>query len=82
MTPNQIEVLIHCHGSSCKHPRIDAPAVQQAISYLERHDLVEKIGGEEYYHTTKKGCAHMEVLCSTPWPVQKWVNQLGEIIEI
>ena len=82
MTPNYIEVLIHCHTAPCIHPRIDALVVMGAIEKLLKQDLIFKMGGQEYYVTTKRGKAHMKQLCDLEIPKQAWVDANGEIIDI
>lgn len=81
MTPNDIEILIHCHVSPAVHPRADAPAVQQALRSLETNGLIEQRDGEGY-STTSRGQAHMEQLCGLAWPVEAWVGADGKVIEI
>ncbi len=81
MTPNDIEVLIHCHCVPAIHPRIDAPAVAGAIRMLELHGLIEKHGGEEFYRTTDRGVAHMKQLCSISYPIKKWFDANGNVID-
>lgn len=80
MTPNEIEILIHCHTSPSAHPRMDAPAVEEAHICLAANGLIEQ-RNQNNYHTTDRGKAHIEVLCRTPWPIRKYVNQLDEVIE-
>ena len=81
MTPNDIEVLIHCHTSPTVHPRIVAPAVAEAIEGFVRHGILEQRDGNGY-NTTERGQALMEVLCATPFPVEAWVDGNGKVIEI
>ena len=79
MRPVDIEVLIYCHVSPSIHPRIEAPAVQKALMNLEASGLIER-EGENCYHTTSKGTAHISILCSTPLPTPAWVDQNGKVI--
>lgn len=79
MTPLEIEVLIHCHVSPFEHPRANATAVSEALRTLEVNGLIEQRLG--HYTTTDRGAAHIHQLCTTPWPVQKWVDAQGKIIE-
>jgi predicted transcriptional regulator len=81
MTPNDIEILIHCHVSPSVHPRDNAPAVQQALRSLVTNGLIEQIDGGGY-HTTPRGKAHIEQLCGLSWPVEAWVGADGKVIEI
>lgn len=80
MTPNDIEILLHCHTSSTQHPRMNAPAVRSAFESLETNGLIEQ-HKEGYFVTTDRGKAHVHTLCSTPWPIRKWVNDNNGIIE-
>jgi len=81
MTPNDIEILIHCHVSPRPHPRADAIAVKETLRSLETNGLIERRGGGEYC-TTKRGQAHMEQLCGLAWPVEAWVGADGKVIKI
>lgn len=81
MTPNDIEILIHCHVCPLPHPRADAPAVEESLRNLFVRGLIEK-DGNGGYHTTGRGNAHVVQLCSMPWPTQAWVDTQGKIIEM
>lgn len=54
MTPNDIEILIHCHVCPEPHPRKDAPAVDESLKSLERNGLIEQRLGDGY-HTKIEG---------------------------
>jgi len=83
MTPNDIEILIHCHVSPAQHPRYGSPAVGQSLHTLEKNGLIERYAEDKgSYITTDRGRAHVNVLCLTPWPKQRWVDQNEKIIEI
>jgi hypothetical protein len=79
MTPNDIEILIHCHVSPTPHPRFECN--KDVFDSLELNGLIEYhehlIG---VYVTTARGRAHINQLCSTPWPTQAWVDKNGEVI--
>jgi len=82
MTPNEIEILIHCHVSSLPHPRADVPAVKEALDALVENDLiVQHSGTDGVYSTTDRGKAHMQVLCSMPLPEKIWVVPFGKNIK-
>ena len=81
MTPNDIEILIHCYVCPRPHPRISAPAVVEALNEFVFLGLVER-DSHNTYHTTDRGKAYMEMLCTLPLPVQKWVDQSGKVINI
>ena len=80
MTPNGIEILLHCHTSPQAHPRANAPAVQEALRSLLVNGLIRSEDGG-YYSTTERGMAHVEQLCRLPWPVSEWVGADGVIIK-
>ena len=96
MTPNDIEVLLHCHVSPQPHPRNNAPAVQAAIACFMRDELIEPIvdcpqrEGQEIYITTAKGKALVAKLCATPShvapatpsvPYTLMGEQIGKLVE-
>ena len=86
MTPLEIEVLIHCHVCPAPHPRLGAPAVAEAIERFERNGIIVKKSLKYrtgvYYPTTDRGKALVRILCSTPFPEQRWVDQNGNIIDV
>jgi len=80
MTPNDIEVLLHCYYSPEPHPRVDSTAVLESLRSMKQNGLIEP-RDTDVYHTTDRGAAHVKQLCSLAWPVQVWVNDKGEVIE-
>lgn len=80
MTPNDIEVLIHCYCHAGKHPRSDAPAVKKTFEMLNNNGLIYYCNGE--YKTTRKGAAHIKQLCSLPFPREAFIRFDGEEIII
>lgn len=84
MTPNDIEVLIHCHISPSPHPRIGMSAVAGAIKMLKHNGLIRNESGMDdmvCWRTTERGKAFLQVLCDTPLPTQAWVDQDGDVID-
>lgn len=82
MTPNGIEILIHCHVSQTPHPRSHARAVQEEIQGLLANGLIEPLENEPgVYKTTKRGELHIEQLCSVPWPMRVWMCADGAVVE-
>ena len=69
-SPNNLEVLIHCHCSGSVHPRIDAPAVMDAIKILSAEGLI--IQSDRHYVTTDKGKFYLDHLLSIPFPIQEY----------
>ncbi len=78
MTPLNIEVLLHCYTSRAIFSRADAPAVQETIDLFLKENLIE--ASEDYYSTTERGAALVWLLCSTPLPEQRWVDEDGNVI--
>ncbi len=82
MTPNDLEVLIHCHVSPAIHERMHASAVREAHEMLERVGLIEPGPLEtKGYRTTDMGNAYMRLLLSTPIPTMQWLDHNGKVIE-
>ncbi len=81
MTPNDIEILIHCYVSPTAHPRFEANV--DVIGQLVNAKLIERCGEEpNVYTTTERGNAHIHQLCTTSWPVQVWTDGHGKIIDL
>ena len=80
MTPNDIEILIHCYVSPKCHPRYDAPAVKDSIAMLSKMGLIEHTG-LNIFNATARGVAHIQQLCNIGLPVQKWVGADGKEIQ-
>ena len=78
MTPLQIEVLLHCATSGSPFPRADAPAVVEAIKYFLNNYLIE--GSDDYYTTTDRGEALVNLLCQVSFPVKGWVDKDGKLV--
>ena len=85
MTPNDLEILIHCHVSPTRHPRIDYHAVRESINKFIKDGIIEESAdrdGPHYYTTTDKGRAWIEMILRTPYPRQVWVDEKGKVIVI
>ena len=81
MTPNSIEILLHCYVSPSPHPRENASEVSVAFSQLEAEGLITFDDGGGYWKTTQRGAAHVQQLCALPFPEMAWVNSCGEVIK-
>jgi len=73
-TPNNIEVMIHYYGSRVVHPRIDAPAVRQAVAEFIEKGLLEPMDIADVYQPTEGGNLYVEMLCEVPYPVRRWID--------
>lgn len=84
LSPSDIEVLLHCHTCPAPHPRLEAPAVQDAIHTFAKAGMVSWVPGQTahhgqpYYITTPKGDAFIQALLHTPEPVQTWTVPKAE----
>lgn len=78
-SPSDIEVMIHYHCSSVKHPRHDAPAVRKARERFLEHGLIEPAPQfwEDCFVTTEKGKRFMKMLCNTPFPEERYLDPRG-----
>lgn len=65
-SPSNLELLIHCHVSPEKHPRGDAPAIQEGLRYLEIHGMIERY--DRTFTTTPKGKFYLNHLMGIPFP--------------
>lgn len=81
MTPNDIEVLIHCYVCTEPHPRRNDPDVRDAIDMFLKEGLIYE-DGSGCYSTTERGIAHLEQLGDVPFPKQAWLDADGQVIHI
>jgi hypothetical protein len=79
-SPNNIDVLLHCHTCPRPHERFNAPAVQDAIRDLLNAGAIEP-DGDERFSTTPLGRAWVQALCSVPPPRTAFIDEQGRVIE-
>jgi len=77
MTPNDIEVLLHYHVSQSVHPRINAPAVKDAIQKWVSEGILIQDMETEIYRTSYRGSVLVKMLCDTPMPIKVWSDPRG-----
>ena len=84
MTPLEIGMLFHFHTMLTPHPMIDNKLHNQVQQSFLHNGLIKVYGEivEGIYTTTDRGRAHVEVLCTTPWPVCRWVDRDNNVIQI
>ena len=83
MTPNAIEILLHCHVCPLPHPLRDAPAVAEELaSFLANRLIEDEPGSPGCYRTTLRGRLHVQQLCNTPWPVSVFIGADGTVLEL
>lgn len=73
MTPFQIEIILHHHCSAADFPRYGAPLYGPTVSDLI-HDEILTDHPDGRIRTTHLGKALVEMWCSTPLPVQRFVD--------
>lgn len=72
LTPLEIEIILHCH---CSHmPFRDSPASQEAHARFLKAGLISRREFGHSYQLTPAGDKLVEMLCSTPFPVNKWID--------
>jgi len=81
MTPNDIEVLLHCYTSPVRHPRFDAPAVRSTHKDFEELGLLQR-NDEDLYIVTNLGKAYIKTLLDTPCPRTGYIDKDGNVINI
>ncbi|QBJ04477.1 hypothetical protein HOV23_gp096 [Pseudomonas phage Lana] len=69
-TPNDLELLIHCHVSPDVHPRADAPAIIKGTSRLVTAGMIRL--DNNVYTTTAKGAFYLRHLLKQPFPVETY----------
>lgn len=71
-TPSNLEILLHFHASPEKHPRYDAPAVREGVSYLLEQEMLARTKVDFVYTTTEKAKYYLSYLMAVPFPVVTW----------
>lgn len=79
-TPNNIEVLLHCHCAASPHPRIEADAVKDAIAGLLECGAIELENGVDMYRTTPLGRAWINALVRVPIPRMAFIDCDGTVL--
>lgn len=84
-TPNNIDVLLHYfRGSNEPHPRLEAPAVQEALDLFVQCGALERVNGSEnygIYRVTPMGKAWVSALCLTEIPQRAFVDAHGRVLD-
>lgn len=76
MTPQSIEILLSCYYGPANRPMGNHQA--EVFVSLVSDGLIET--EDDYFVTTDRGRAHIQQLCSLPYPTQAWINHSGETI--
>lgn len=87
-SPLTIEMMLHAYCSAAPWPRKDAPACVEVHSWLRVYELIEDEATTSDWKwdgmmkATEKGRAWVHLICSTPVPIQTWVDpRTKEIID-
>lgn len=84
-TPLYIEIAVHYCCSAIDFPRLDAPAVQEAVADFLKAGLLEETHPDEVNRTAFAATEGLRLwvaaLCAVPWPERKWVieKNLGRV---
>jgi hypothetical protein len=71
----EINILLHYHCIPNPHPQADAPAVREATRMFVNDGILRlNLGSERIYILTMRGEKLVEMLCSTPYPEERWVD--------
>jgi hypothetical protein len=70
MTPVEIEVLMYYYFMTDDHPRVDTPAVKEAIDMWTNAGILKP----DTKDITLKGGVLVKMLCNTPIPVRTWAD--------
>ena len=65
-SPSNLELLLHCYTSPERHPRGDAPAIQEGLRYLQIFGMIEPY--DRTYKTTEKGEFYIKHILEIPFP--------------
>ena len=79
MTPNDIEILIHCYVCPAPHER--QAQNEGVFARLVRDGLIEPEEGRDFYRTTPRGDAHVMQMCNLPYPQNAWISSNGALIK-
>lgn len=78
LSASDIEVLLHYHMNTHRHPRYNAPAVSEATEMFMRCGMIETSPSDSMFITTQKGAAMVKMLCRTPEPKLVYVDAEGK----
>jgi len=84
LTPNDLDVLIHCHTTPGPHPRIHAQAVRESIEAFYQLGAIkpdeDRDSTTDGHRTTPLGDAWLKAILATPMPTLAYINAQGEVI--
>lgn len=74
-TPNDLNVMLHYHGSATPHPRLHAPAVQKSVDNFLARDFLTETNKPGILEPTERGRIWVRMLCSVQPPECVWLDQ-------
>lgn len=70
--PGFIKLLLHYH-TTAEQP-VSSIVHTEWTNQMIEDGLIETRVDKKSYATTDKGSAYVDLLCSTPYPVNRWVD--------
>lgn len=78
-TPYEIEIVLHHRSSGAPFPRAEAPLYWPTVKKLMDFGILTRRDCQSALHSTPLGDALVALWCSTPLPVQRFVDpRFGE----
>jgi hypothetical protein len=74
MTPYEITMLLEIYCGSDDPSATPSPLKDETLAKFARFGLTQKASNcARGYQATERAKVYIDALCSTPWPVQRWV---------
>ncbi len=73
MSPLEINVLLWCYCRPIEYGG-PSPEATEAHHRFIRAGLIERDPDDKYWICTESGVKLVDMLCSTPFPIQKWLD--------
>jgi hypothetical protein len=81
-SPCFVECLLRCYWSPLAHPKLEAPATQDAIAYFLKMGAIKPDGRkEDVWRTTPLGKAWVDAICNTEIPSPAFCDAQGDAIK-
>lgn len=77
LTANHLEVIFHYYISPEPHPRKHVSVIQEIQQFYVKQEILEPDDTGRLF-VTNRGKAWIDMLLSTPFPVQVWVDPREE----
>lgn len=74
MTPYEIMMLLEIYVGPQEPTAEETPLKQETLRRFRDNGLIEFVTDcRRGYRSTERAAVYIDALCSTKWPVQKWV---------